>query len=85
MQAIDLGQGSIPLEVRFLHNPDAAEGFVGCALSSTVHRFYRTQVRPTASTGAQPGRFRNPLFAQERAEFRQNTLHGSSFQPRCRL
>ncbi|XP_010139441.1 PREDICTED: selenium-binding protein 1 [Buceros rhinoceros silvestris] len=43
VQAIDLGQGSIPLEVRFLHNPDAAEGFVGCALSSTVHRFYRTQ------------------------------------------
>lgn len=44
LQAIDLGQGSIPLEIRFLHNPDAAEGFVGCALSGAVHRFYKTEV-----------------------------------------
>lgn len=44
IQAIDLGKGSIPLEIRFLHNPDAAEGFVGCALSGAVHRFYKTEV-----------------------------------------
>lgn len=44
LQAIDLGKDSIPLEIRFLHNPDAAEGFVGCALSGTVHRFYKTEV-----------------------------------------
>ncbi|XP_030898090.2 methanethiol oxidase-like isoform X2 [Melopsittacus undulatus] len=43
IQAIDLGKGSIPLEIRFLHNPDAAEGFVGCALSAAVHRFYKTE------------------------------------------
>ncbi|NXW09005.1 SBP1 oxidase, partial [Fregetta grallaria] len=43
IQAIDLGKDSIPLEVRFLHNPDAAEGFVGCALSGAVHRFYKTE------------------------------------------
>ncbi|KFP89655.1 Selenium-binding protein 1-A, partial [Apaloderma vittatum] len=43
VQAIDLGKGSIPLEIRFLHNPDAAEGFVGCALSGAVHRFYKTE------------------------------------------
>ncbi|OXB72316.1 UNVERIFIED_CONTAM: hypothetical protein H355_015615 [Colinus virginianus] len=43
LQAIDLGKDSIPLEIRFLHNPDAAEGFVGCALSGTVHRFYKTE------------------------------------------
>ncbi|XP_055648232.1 methanethiol oxidase-like isoform X3 [Falco peregrinus] len=43
IQAIDLGKGSIPLEIRFLHNPAAAEGFVGCALSSAVHRFYKTE------------------------------------------
>ncbi|KAF1586781.1 Methanethiol oxidase, partial [Eudyptes moseleyi] len=43
IQAIDLGKGSIPLEIRFLHNPDAAEGFVGCALSSAVHRLYKTE------------------------------------------
>jgi len=30
----------IPLEIRFLHNPEKSEGFVGCALSSTIHRFY---------------------------------------------
>ncbi|NXK43284.1 SBP1A oxidase, partial [Piprites chloris] len=43
LQALDLGKGSIPLEIRFLHEPEAAEGFVGCALSGAVHRFYRTQ------------------------------------------
>ncbi|XP_078526811.1 methanethiol oxidase-like [Lissotriton helveticus] len=44
IQTIDLGaDGAIPLEVRFLHNPDAAEGFVGCALNSSVFRFYKTQ------------------------------------------
>jgi selenium-binding protein 1 len=36
-QTVDLGQtGLIPLEVRFLHNPDSAHGFVGAALSSTM-------------------------------------------------
>lgn len=44
VQTIDLGQdGLIPLEVRFLHDPAATTGFVGCALSSTVIRFYKTQ------------------------------------------
>jgi len=42
IQTIDLGpDGWIPLEIRFLHDPNALEGFVGCALSSTVFRFYR--------------------------------------------
>ena len=31
--------GSIPLEVRFLHDPDKAEGYTGCALSSEMVRF----------------------------------------------
>ena len=46
LQRIDLGKedGMMPLEIRFLHNPDATEGFVGCALSSTIFRFFRTQV-----------------------------------------
>jgi selenium-binding protein 1 len=36
-QTIDLGgDGKIPLEVRFAHNPDSPHGFVGAALSSTV-------------------------------------------------
>ncbi len=44
IQRIDLGpEGMIPLEIRFLHDPTATEGFVGCALSSTVFRFFKTQ------------------------------------------
>ena len=41
-QTIDLGeQGLVPLEIRWLHDPDADEGFVGAALSSVIWRFYR--------------------------------------------
>lgn len=44
-QRIDLGDdGLIPLELRFLHDPDATEGYVGCALSSTVFRFFKKSV-----------------------------------------
>nr|XP_002126964.1 methanethiol oxidase [Ciona intestinalis] len=44
IQDIDLGpNGMIPLEIRFLHDPSATEGFVGCALSSTVFRFFKTK------------------------------------------
>lgn len=45
VQAIDVGEDAAPLEIRFLHNPDAAEGFVGCTISSAIHRFYKTEVR----------------------------------------
>nr|XP_039265908.1 methanethiol oxidase-like [Styela clava] len=42
IQDIDLGpDGKIPLEIRFLHDPSATQGFVGCALSSTVFRFFK--------------------------------------------
>jgi selenium-binding protein 1 len=40
-QSFDLGAGSIPLEVRFLHDPVKATGFVGAALSSTVWKFFQ--------------------------------------------
>jgi methanethiol oxidase len=41
-QSLDLGEdGLIPLELRWLHDPDADEGFVGAALSSTMWRFHR--------------------------------------------
>ncbi|XP_075464174.1 methanethiol oxidase-like isoform X2 [Ascaphus truei] len=44
IQTIDLGQDAlIPMEARFLHNPDADQGLVGCALGSSVFRFYKTQ------------------------------------------
>lgn len=46
MQTLDLGEeGAIPLEIRFLHDPAAAEGYVGCALQGTVFRFYKTPAR----------------------------------------
>ena len=47
-QTIKLGaEGLIPLELRFLHDPDAAHGYVGAALSSNVIHF--TKARPPAS------------------------------------
>jgi selenium-binding protein 1 len=43
-QTIDLGeQGLVPLEVRWLHDPDAEEGFVGAALSSVMWHFHRNR------------------------------------------
>jgi len=39
-QTIDLGSDGItPLEIRFLHDPKRAEGFVGCALNAKVFYF----------------------------------------------
>ena len=39
-KTIDLGaDGRIPLEVRFLHDPESRHGFVGAALSSTMWHF----------------------------------------------
>ncbi|XP_066465088.1 methanethiol oxidase-like [Eleutherodactylus coqui] len=44
IQSLDLGDdGQIPLEIRFLHNPNAAQGFVGCALSSSIFHFFKTK------------------------------------------
>jgi selenium-binding protein 1 len=41
-QTIELGEeGLVPLEMRWLHDPDADEGFVGAALSSTMWHFHR--------------------------------------------
>jgi len=40
-QRVDLGpDGLIPLEIRFQHDPYSTQGFVGCALNSTVFRFF---------------------------------------------
>nr|XP_013798541.1 PREDICTED: selenium-binding protein 1-like [Apteryx mantelli mantelli] len=43
IQCFDLGEDSLPLKVKFLHNPDAAEGYVSCALSGIVYRFYKNE------------------------------------------
>jgi methanethiol oxidase len=41
-QTVELGEtGLVPLEIRWLHDPDADEGFVGAALSSTMWHFHR--------------------------------------------
>jgi selenium-binding protein 1 len=41
-QTVDLGEkGLVPLELRWLHDPDAEEGFVAAALSSVVWHFHR--------------------------------------------
>ncbi|RMC22793.1 hypothetical protein DUI87_00192 [Hirundo rustica rustica] len=40
-RVLRLGEDSLPLSVRSLHSPDAAEGYVGCALSGAIFRFYR--------------------------------------------
>jgi selenium-binding protein 1 len=41
-QTLELGEtGMVPLEIRWLHDPDADEGFVGAALSSTMWHFHR--------------------------------------------
>ncbi|KAI3997766.1 hypothetical protein MKX01_007653 [Papaver californicum] len=41
-QTLDLGNtGMIPLEIRFLHEPSKDTGYVGCALSSNMVRFFK--------------------------------------------
>ena len=41
-KTVDLGEeGMIPLEVRFLHNPDSTHGFVGAALSSNIFHWFK--------------------------------------------
>ena len=45
IQSFDLGEeGLIPLEVRFLHNPDSTHGFVGAALSSNIWHWYKRAI-----------------------------------------
>ncbi|XP_058797190.1 methanethiol oxidase [Phymastichus coffea] len=41
-QVINLGEeGVTPLEVRFLHEPTSQDGYVGCAVNSTVYHFHK--------------------------------------------
>ena len=55
-QTLDLGeQGLVPLEIRFLHDPDAEQGFVAAALSSVVWRFSKNgswAAEPVVTTDA---------------------------------
>jgi selenium-binding protein 1 len=48
-QTLELGEtGLVPLEIRWLHDPDADQGFVGAALSSTMWHFHRDNGSYTA-------------------------------------
>jgi methanethiol oxidase len=41
-QTVDLGEkGLLPFELRWLHDPDSEEGFVGAALSTVLWHFHR--------------------------------------------
>ena len=45
LYSMELGDaGRMPLEIRFLHNPNATEGYVGCAFSSNIYRFFKNAV-----------------------------------------
>jgi len=56
-QRINLGEeGLNPLEIRFLHNPDEAQGYVGCSSSSIVYRFFKTNVK-SAGPYVEPTQF----------------------------
>ena len=42
VQTLDLGEeGMIPLEIRWQHDPDSLQGFVGATLSSNILRFHK--------------------------------------------
>ncbi|XP_016727888.1 selenium-binding protein 1 isoform X2 [Gossypium hirsutum] len=43
-QTLDLGgTGFMPLEIRFLHDPSKDTGYVRCALTSNIVRFFKTE------------------------------------------
>lgn len=44
IQSLDLGEeGVTPLEIRFLHDPNVCEGYVGCGFFSKLYHFERKQ------------------------------------------
>jgi selenium-binding protein 1 len=62
VESIKLGdKGLLPLEVRFLHDPKATEGYVGCALSSTVFRFAQEDGKWAVGNAAAPAIAVDPL------------------------
>jgi len=88
-QTIELGDaGRIPLEVRFLHDPDRPNGFVGAALSSTMWHFTKAgekwradkviAVEPVKAGGQDvPGLITDLLVSMDdRYLYFSNWLHG---------
>lgn len=41
VQTLHLGDDAIPLEIRWQHDPDSPQGFIGSSLSGDIVRFYR--------------------------------------------
>ncbi|MQA76556.1 MAG: selenium-binding protein, partial [Solirubrobacterales bacterium] len=92
-QTLDLGDGGlIPLEIRWQHDPDSTQGFVGATLSSNILRFSRPNGSWTADTvidvpneelagwpleGGVPGLITDlVLTMDDRDLFFSNWLHG---------
>jgi selenium-binding protein 1 len=92
-QTIDLGDdGLVPLELRWLHDPDAEQGFAGATLSSNIFRWYRSngsyQAEPVISVeneelegwplpGGVPGLITDIVLSMDdRYLYLSNWLHG---------
>ncbi|HET6879103.1 MAG TPA: selenium-binding family protein [Pirellulales bacterium] len=91
VQSVDLGgEGLIPLEVRFHHDPKSTHGFVGAALSSSVWHWHKTdgewrvdkivQVEPVETKGwpfPVPGLITDLVLSlDDRFLYLSNWLHG---------
>lgn len=91
VQSVDLGEsGMIPLEVRFHHNPESDQGFVGAALSSAMWHWRKSadgwgaekviQVEPVEHKGwpfPVPGLITDLLVSMDdRWLYFSNWLHG---------
>jgi selenium-binding protein 1 len=69
IQTIDLGdEGLIPLEIRWQHDPDSTQGFVGATLSSNIIRFSRNGEWTTVKV--------IDVANEDRDLFFSNWLHG---------
>jgi len=92
-QTIDLGaEGLIPLEIRWQHDPDSLQGFVGATLSSNIIRFQKQNGSWEAATaidvpneelegwpleGGVPGLITDIVLSMDdRDLFFSNWLHG---------
>jgi selenium-binding protein 1 len=93
VQSVDLGDdGQIPLEIRWQHDPDSLQGFLGVTLSSTIKRFAKDNGSWSADTviqvpneelagwplpGGVPGLITDIVLAMnDRDLFFANWLHG---------
>uniref|UniRef100_A0A8C5SN71 Methanethiol oxidase n=1 Tax=Laticauda laticaudata TaxID=8630 RepID=A0A8C5SN71_LATLA len=43
VESIDMGEDTVPLAVRFLHNPDSSHSFVSCCFDGSIHHIYKEE------------------------------------------